>query len=444
MGILIAGVMIVSPLFYSPAYAQSDEEQLNIEDPELYYVKKYHSGDCVLCSNAYMIMRAAYYNGSEDFQKITNNLLRRYACTSKHGCIMKHDYKFTFDGVTYRIKAKSLSGKKSAKEKKLRDLLEEHPEGIVVRGAARSGGHGILLTSYEDGKFYAVDSAQNYHGRNKGIVEYDDTTMYSIKRLTQIWYIESQTGFPKSHIDDIALLKTTVKKTSKGWFIRWNKGDDKTKLEGYKITRISYQSLKLGGSYKKYATSAKKFITIKDLKNGKTYYFKIKGYITDPKGNVYETKTLRIKIRMSTPAKILDEENNDEGAPSLGSENEGQTGENSGGPGVESGEGSGDENGTSGNDGTGTSNDENSTATGESGTAAGDENGTAAEGGDTVQTPSDNGSETGTPADQSTEAPESGNDSSDKDSGDNGSNSENPDDHTSTSSGMISGGSAKP
>ena len=211
MGILIAGVMIMSPLFYSPAYAQSDEEQLNIEDPELYYVKKYHSGDCVLCSNAYMIMRAAYYNGSEDYQKITNNLLRRYACTSKYGCIMKHDYKFTFDGVTYRIKAKSLSGKKSAKEKKLRDLLEEHPEGIVVRGAARSGGHGILLTSYEDGKFYAVDSAQNYHGRNKGIVEYDDTTMYSIKRLTQIWYIESQTGFPKSHIDDIALFKTTVK-----------------------------------------------------------------------------------------------------------------------------------------------------------------------------------------------------------------------------------------
>lgn len=404
MGILIAGVMIMSPLFYSPAYAQSDEEQLNIEDPELYYVKKYHSGDCVLCSNAYMIMRAAYYNGSEDYQKITNNLLRRYACTSKHGCIMKHDYKFTFDGVTYRIKAKSLSGKKSAKEKKLKELLEEHPEGIVVRGAARSGGHGILLTSYEDGKFYAVDSAQNYHGRNKGIVEYDDTTMYSIKRLTQIWYIESQTGFPKSHIDDIALFKTTVKKTSKGFFIRWNKGEDQTKLEGYKITRISYQSLKLGGTYKKYSTIAKRFTTIKDLKNGKTYYFKIQGYITDSEGNVYETKTLRIKIRMSTPAKILTDENNGEGEPVPGGENEGQTGDNSGEAGDENIAAAGDENGAGG--------DENSAATGENGdengTAAGDENGTPTvddgngttaddENGnatvdETVQTTTDNGS----------------------------------------------------
>ena len=299
MGLIITGAMMISPLVYSPAEASTDLSKLNIEDGSYYYVHHYRRGDCVLCSNAYMLMRAAYESGSYLFEDITNNKLRRYACSPSTGHSVKHSYSFTYDEITYKVEHLALTGTLKAKKKILRNLLDCHPEGVVVWGTATSGPHGVLLTDYEGTQFNAADSARNYVMFNEGITSYEDTTMKSIKTLKHIWYLAEESGVSISHVENMEPGEIKVKKTSKGWKLSWDCEGDDTELKGFKIYRVSSSDRKKGKSYEYYKTVKKSSVYIEDKKNGKTYHYKIRGYIKTGSGKIVCTKSSFCKIKMT-------------------------------------------------------------------------------------------------------------------------------------------------
>ena len=301
MGLIISGAMMISPLIYSPAYAEDESPQVNIDDAGYYYVLNYKSGDCVLCSNAYMIMRSAYTNGSKFFSDITNKKLRKTACTTSTGNIVKHEYSFTYDGLTFNVKYKKLSGDAKERKKKLISMLSKHPEGIVGLGKSKSGNHAVLLTSYEDGTFYAADSAYNKGAYHKGITKYSETIMKDLKSIKHVWYIDEVKGSSKSAY--VSQMKVTIKARDKGDQIRlnWTKCGDKTPLDGFKITYVGKNALKKGEGYKLLMRTRLHETMIDDKKNGKSYWYKVRGYIKSSTGKYCYTKSAKVLVTMSDP-----------------------------------------------------------------------------------------------------------------------------------------------
>ncbi len=308
LGIIISGAMVFSPLLYSPAYASDEgeeaaeeETQEEIEKAKYYYVKHYKSGDCVLCANAYMLMRSAYAHDSYFFDTITNKKLRKYACTSKTGNIMKHEYTFTHDGLKFTVKQLKLKGDYSERKKKIKSMLKKHPEGIVGLGQSKYGSHGVLLVGYRDGVLYAADSARNFGSMNEGITTYKDTIMKSLKTIKYIWYIKDVSGSSISnHVKDMKLsIKAT--KTGSKFKLTWNKRGDDTELSGFKLTYIGQKALENGEKYKLIERTREHYKYIKDKKNGKSYYYKVRGYVKDGNGKYVYTKSAKVLVTMSDP-----------------------------------------------------------------------------------------------------------------------------------------------
>ncbi|MBQ4467741.1 MAG: hypothetical protein II918_05950 [Firmicutes bacterium] len=302
MGLIISGAMMVSPLLYSPAYAAEDEPQLNIEDADYYYVKSYKSGDCVLCANAYMLMRAAFDEGSLFFDGITNKKLRKHACTSSGGNILKHEYTYTFDGLTFTVKYKKLSGDYSERKAKIKKMLKKHPEGIVGLGYSKYGTHGVLLTEFKDSKFYAADSALNYGSFNEGITPYSETIMKSLKTVKHVWYLKEVTGTPTTaHVKDME-MGIRVKKSGDQWKLTWYKKGDDTPLDGFKVGYIGKSAFKRGENFKPLLKTRLHYTMVDDKKNGKSYYYRVRGYVKDVKDGKTRyvfTNSAKVLVEMS-------------------------------------------------------------------------------------------------------------------------------------------------
>ncbi len=300
-GLFIMGLVFTSPVFYSIGYGETDLSQLNIDDDSYYYLENYRSSDCVLSANAYMIMRALYFDGSKYFEGVTNNSLRKVACTSRNGSSLKYEYSYERDGLRYDVVHDYLGGSAADKKSKLKKLLKKHPEGIVVYGSSRYGIHGVLLTDYENGKFYAVDSAQNKSGRNLGILRFDNTTMNSIGSLSHIWYIDNTGGFSKSNLATIKVDGMNLADGYQGWTLTWDLDDTDVKLGGYNISYISEEDYDAGESFTLLAQPSERTVFLSDYKDGKTYFFKIRGYRRDLSGKKIHTRYSTIAVRMSDP-----------------------------------------------------------------------------------------------------------------------------------------------
>ena len=301
MGLFIVGLMFSSPIFYSNGYGETDLSKLNIEDDSYYYVKSYKSSDCVLSANAYMIMRALYFDGSKYFDGVTNNTLRKIACTSKNGSSLKYEYSYAVDGLRYHVVHDYLGGSASDKKAKLKRLLKKHPEGIVVYGRSSSGAHGVLITDYENGRFYAVDSAQNKGGRNRGILRFENTTMYSIGSLSHIWYIDNSGGFSKSTLASLKVDGMSLEEGYRGWTLKWDMDNTDVKMGGYTISYISEKDYDAGESFTVLATTSERKVFISDYMDGETYLFKVRGYRRAENGKKVQTRYSTIAVKMSDP-----------------------------------------------------------------------------------------------------------------------------------------------
>lgn len=199
------------------------EASTKLNDDRVYYISDYCSGDCLLSANVYMMRRAAILKGSK-WGGIKNRYARKKLCYSFNN--MHQEYTFHSDNLTFKGGHGNLPGGYEANKRKLIRLLEKHPEGIVVHGYDSYGTHGVLITGYKNGLFYCADSAQNYGGRNVGIVTYGNSSMSSLSGCFQYWYLKSVTydkytikyrdGLKSSPKNQIKIANTRMKSAVAG------------------------------------------------------------------------------------------------------------------------------------------------------------------------------------------------------------------------------------
>ncbi|MEI3377702.1 MAG: hypothetical protein V8R08_07770 [Coriobacteriales bacterium] len=115
-----------------------------------FYFAQNGSGRCTITSVAMMVRRAAYLDDNPDWASIGRSSVSADGWTSA-------GVKWSFETSGYEIGIIDVDGTTES----LRDLLEEHPEGIAAYDP--NVPHAVLLTDYdeESGTFYCADPA-NY------------------------------------------------------------------------------------------------------------------------------------------------------------------------------------------------------------------------------------------------------------------------------------------
>lgn len=188
---ITAFLMFALLVLGAPGQAFADDDPLLSNATYHTEESDYIPGDCVLTATKMMIKRAAIMNGQSEWGDITNELLRPTA-TYEDGCLIS-DFRFVDEGLSYRVRYAEFSGSSDGERiEEFRQLLKEHPEGIVVHGegAAETGTHGVLVVGVDGYQVYAVDATYNKGDFNKGIQKWQDTTMLDPLMVTQYWYID--------------------------------------------------------------------------------------------------------------------------------------------------------------------------------------------------------------------------------------------------------------
>ena len=139
-----------------------------------------------LAATSMMLRRTAMLNGDENWDQITESSCREAFWLSGRGL----PYNFSYGDIT--VSHDTLPGGQ-ANTQVLIDLLEEHPEGIMLHAACVP--HGILLTSYEDGQFYCADPSE-YAG--EGIIPIEEAWGTRVENSNAYWYVTSEVAEPEA------------------------------------------------------------------------------------------------------------------------------------------------------------------------------------------------------------------------------------------------------
>ena len=139
-----------------------------------------------LAATSMMLRRTAMFNGDENCDQITESSCREAFWLSGRGL----PYNFSYGDIT--VSHDTLPGGQ-ANTQVLIDLLEEHPEGIMLHAACVP--HGILLTSYEDGQFYCADPSE-YAG--EGIIPIEEAWGTRVENSNAYWYVTSEVAEPEA------------------------------------------------------------------------------------------------------------------------------------------------------------------------------------------------------------------------------------------------------
>lgn len=156
-----------------------------------FYFKQSRSGTCTLASAAMMMRRYAYFNALDDWTDLTENSIRSTAWYNG----LSHDFTYKEIQVGYA----QLPSGTSAKTQRLIELLDEHPEGIVLYDRTRP--HAVLLTDYTDGVFYCADPARNV---SAGRVPLTSTSV-SVSRASCYWYVCNESNSVAAQADGLRL-----------------------------------------------------------------------------------------------------------------------------------------------------------------------------------------------------------------------------------------------
>jgi|GEM_PF-3354549 len=247
----------------------------SLSDKSVYWVSNYVSGDCNLCSHAYMLKRMAILLKSPGYNTISNTTMRGIASfDSGDGYCndVYNTYTFTNSGdlIEFQVKSGSLTGSSSDKTKKIKELLKTHPEGIVVWGpnAIQDGWpHAVLITGYNSGGkyFYCADSAYNFGMYNKGIMKFKDSSMRGIGYCTRYYYLN------KTYLRKVN-VKSLKKYSSSEVEIRWGDIYGQNRYQISKSTSSSKTNI-----VKTIKTTVTNPVRLEATQN-KTYYYKVRGY----------------------------------------------------------------------------------------------------------------------------------------------------------------------
>ncbi len=331
------GLIVVPDVFVQAA--------TGIDDSAVYIRQTKGSTYCIIASEAMMMRRRAICDNNTNWAKITEASVLPKGNTADGGALNSYIYKDADYGLNMTIGATCLysmrdnSCKRNSNPQKviskLKEMLDKHPEGVVVflynnyyTGKIKNGvkvigtkwNHAVLVTSYDAaGNFYCFDPGT---GKNKIVnltssslsgskyansKSLDDLFSYAVK----VWYVASDKNVA-TYVDKTAPVIDEVKITNvtdKGYTIQckvvddtvvdnvkfptwttadgqddiiWNQGsyNSKTRIATYTVKRSAYNNAQ--GTYQTdiyaYDTSGN--------------YSKLTGYKVDLYDAVPEFKTL--------------------------------------------------------------------------------------------------------------------------------------------------------
>ena len=154
-----------------------------------FYFKQSRGGTCTLASAAMMLRRRAYFDGLDGWVDVTENSIKSTAWSGG----LSHSFTYNAMHVGYA----TLPSGKAAKTAALIQILQEHPEGIVLYD--RSQPHAVLLTDYTDGVFYCSDPS---NGVSAGRVPLSSASI-SISGASCYWYITSDANDDGTGLEEL-------------------------------------------------------------------------------------------------------------------------------------------------------------------------------------------------------------------------------------------------
>ena len=183
-------LVMLAPAALAATYDEINQDQV--------FFKQSQRGTCTLAATAMMLRRAALLNGEENWAQITEASCRAEFWIP--GCGLP--YSFSYGEMT--VGHETLPGG-AANEAVLIDLLEAHPEGIMLHAACVP--HGILLTEYKDGQFYCADPSE-YVGA--GIIPIEEAWGTRVENSNAYWYVTSEVAEVEPDLPDLVPEEVTV------------------------------------------------------------------------------------------------------------------------------------------------------------------------------------------------------------------------------------------
>ena len=178
---LLIGILALGSGVMTAASVQAATlEDINADD--VFLKQKAVDGHCTLVSVTMMIRRYALLRGDEDWADIVEDTVAPVAWTYSG---IKYGICYESSGGSIETAHDALPGGSENKEL-LIDLLEEHPEGIVIYYTGAP--HAVLLTDYTDGVFYCAEPACTYP---EGRIPLDESFQVRADNVTAYWYITS-------------------------------------------------------------------------------------------------------------------------------------------------------------------------------------------------------------------------------------------------------------
>lgn len=144
-----------------------------LNDQEV-FLKQSQARVCTLTASTMMIRRAAMLSGNTDWRQITETSVRKYAWAEKTGL----KWNFTAAGIS--VAHKTLSSKNE-----LIQLLNKHPEGIVIYNSRKP--HAILVTDYTNGILYCSDPSNDKPSGRYPITQASIT----VESASRCWYVKN-------------------------------------------------------------------------------------------------------------------------------------------------------------------------------------------------------------------------------------------------------------
>lgn len=184
------------------------------------FLKQSTSYTCTLVANVMMLRRDAMIKGDGKWNQLTESSCKSTLWTSG-GQKLNYSYRYPGGQVANVIcdGGRNIFGNKSAsyKENLIRNLLNSHPEGVVVYDYDIP--HAILITDYTNGIFYCADPARN---KPSGRIPMSSSSV-KISNCESYWYVTNP-----------GKLVTTPQDTTKPKV--WNAKISNVTSEGYDVS----------------------------------------------------------------------------------------------------------------------------------------------------------------------------------------------------------------
>lgn len=253
------------------------------------------SYQCTLFAAASMVRRAARLNGDPNYANITPGNMESTAWVSAG---LRNS--FTYQGIS--VATGSLP-KTSENVNILINLLNNHPEGIVLYGYTNQGGtHAVLLTDYTDGVFYCADSGN----LNLAVGRY--TYDYNYSKATSIamqmvncggyWYVTTPVSKPTSPdtVNPVMNGGQLVSFTATGYDMNISASDNKalshiylgTWNDAIGIDSAVWKDIPVSGT----SASVSAHIDISEVGGAQNTTYHTNAYAMDAYGNVSEVKRI--------------------------------------------------------------------------------------------------------------------------------------------------------